>query len=97
MDIMYCLVFLAGLLTGILYYYVRTLNIIQDLEKLSRIDKSMIFRFQKKALSNYLSGIPEDMREYLNAIALNKYLSDYKDQIGERRGEAETDLLLVED
>ena len=87
MDIMDCLIFLTGLLIGFLYYYVRTLNIIQDLEKLSRIDKSTIFSFQRAALSKYLSGIPKDMREYLNAIALNKYSSDYRYQMGEGREE----------
>ena len=82
-----CLMFLAGLLIGFWCCYVRTLEIMKeyskiilDLEKLSRIDKSTIFRFQKKVLSDYIPEVPRDTIKYLNAIALNKYLSDRRDE-----------------
>ena len=72
MDIMDCLIFLTGLLIGFLGCYVRTLEImteyskiILDLEKLSRIDKSTIFSFQRAALSDYIPGVPRDTIKHL--------------------------------
>ena len=64
---MYCLMFLAGLLIGFWCCYVRTLErikyyseIIQNLEKLSRIDKFRIDMFKRKVLSNCIPRAPPD-------------------------------------
>ena len=81
------IMFLAGLLIGFLCYYVTTLEmikhyseIIQNLEKISRIDKNTIFRFQKKILFNSIPRVSLDSIKYQHAIALNKYLSDRRDE-----------------